>query len=83
MTRTTSDTEAGSVPRHPAFRRRKSLLTCPTCGHTSPTDGDWEIVIRPETFELRCPDCHTLQTRRFWEGPAAESQKSARSEGAK
>ena len=71
MTRTHRKTAAGSVPRHSAFRRRKSLLTCPNCGHTSSATGDWEIVIRDETFELRCPDCNALQTRRFL-SPTAE-----------
>ena len=46
-------------------RRRKSVLTCPRCGHTSLVDGDWEVVIRQQGTEVRCPDCYDLLTRRL------------------
>jgi len=40
------------------LQRRKAILVCPHCTHTSPYDGDWEYVDRPETTVVRCPVCH-------------------------
>jgi predicted RNA-binding Zn-ribbon protein involved in translation (DUF1610 family) len=44
---------------------RKALLYCPTCGHESPTDGDWTRREESDRVVYSCPDCEaTLTTRR-------------------
>lgn len=59
-------TPAGS----PGLREgRIGVLSCPTCGHESPVDGDWtevpsdegvdlgDATLGEDSVEIRCPDC--------------------------
>ena len=48
--------------------RPKSVLTCPTCGHESPPEGDWRERRRDTAggpkLALVCPQCDTDITYR-------------------
>jgi|AntRauTorcE11898_2_1112593.scaffolds.fasta_scaffold16722_3 predicted RNA-binding Zn-ribbon protein involved in translation (DUF1610 family) len=35
----------------------KATLICPSCDHTSPPDGDWQLQRRARTTVYRCPRC--------------------------
>ena len=48
----------------PLHERRKAVLTCPRCAHTSPPDGDWNWTEREHGSELHCPICEHLLTVR-------------------
>jgi DNA-directed RNA polymerase subunit RPC12/RpoP len=48
----------------PLRERRKAVLTCPRCEHTSPLDGDWIWTDCDRGTEISCPDCEHLLTVR-------------------
>ncbi|MXR50564.1 hypothetical protein GRX03_02935 [Halovenus sp. WSH3] len=50
--------------KRPLRQRRKAVLTCPRCAHTSPSDGDWIRTDCPRGTEIRCPDCECVLTVR-------------------
>mgnify|MGYP006875056941 FL=1 len=43
---------------------RKATLFCQTCGHASPTDGDWTVRTVGGRRRLRCPDCRSVVDER-------------------
>lgn len=43
---------------------RKATLYCVTCGHESPTDGDWTVRIQGDSVDYECPDCGMTITSR-------------------
>ena len=43
---------------------QKSILFCPTCGHESPSDGDWRVRSDAYGERLDCPDCGVTITVR-------------------
>lgn len=55
---------------HPSGEQvgRKSILICPTCGHESPANGDWEVHEAESTPDHRqvyeCPVCEAVVTTR-------------------
>lgn len=56
----------------------KSVLICPTCGHESPSDGDW-LERRCDTADgsklaLVCPECATDITYRPIESDSKQKQ---------
>ena len=51
---------------------RKSVLFCPSCGHESPVDGDWQVQARGETLAYTCPTC----TEDITERPLTEARTS-------
>ena len=48
----------------PLRTRRKAVLVCPRCRHTSPYDGDWQYVDHESGTAVRCPACHEQITVR-------------------
>jgi len=65
MTHATNCRTAGAgQEKQPALTRRKAVLTCAGCDHSSPPDGDWIFRIADNGTEIRCPNCHGLLTVR-------------------
>lgn len=61
----------GSTSR-PLQERRKAVLICPHCEHSSPPDGDWRERRCETGIELRCPECYerlTVRTQHAGEAP--------------
>ena len=48
----------------PPDSRLKTMLFCPSCGHESPVDGNWEIEQTDEGQTYSCPWCHTVISTR-------------------
>jgi predicted RNA-binding Zn-ribbon protein involved in translation (DUF1610 family) len=48
--------------------RPKNVLFCPSCGHESPTDGDWQRQTRGNETVYRCPPCGDELTVRPTDG---------------
>lgn len=78
--RSCSTATAGPEER-PLRERRKAVLTCPDCPHTSCIDGDWLWIPTSDGIELRCPNCSALLTvRSHREGGPVHSQTKERSD---
>jgi len=48
----------------PPRTRKKSVLFCPSCGHESPLNGDWNVEASDSTTTYRCPECRTVVSGR-------------------
>ncbi|EMA29408.1 hypothetical protein [Halobiforma nitratireducens] len=74
MTRFDPTTGDERDERVDASIRRKSLLYCWSCSHTSPADedGDWTRHTRANAVAYVCPDCGTTIAKRpRWDGSAS------------
>lgn len=50
--------------RRSAGDTTKAVLYCPTCGHDSPPDGDWNRLDEPTRVVYSCPACESTLTVR-------------------
>lgn len=63
-------TSAKSIPANatatapPPESRQKAMLFCPSCGHESPVNGDWELEQTADGRAYLCPWCHTVISSR-------------------
>jgi transcription elongation factor Elf1 len=63
-------TSIKSLPAHatattpPPENRQKAMLFCPSCGHESPVNGDWDVQRTDEDRVYSCPWCHTVISNR-------------------
>lgn len=52
------------TPPEAQATRRKNTLFCPSCGHASPTDGDWRTRATASGVDYTCPVCDAEVTTR-------------------
>ncbi|WP_254767275.1 phage terminase large subunit family protein [Salinilacihabitans rarus] len=56
------------LPPSSGRSHRKRTLFCPSCGHESESDGDWDVREEPDRTVYECPDCGesvTVRPRSF------------------